>query len=164
MAAATAGTSVCSARRIDNNAQQPKAGQPRGRTRPDPLEQVWQSLLVPLLQREPALMPITLLEHLQQQKPDVDWFRYQRTLQRHVRDCKAFHSPAPEVMFPLSYEPGEIAFCDFTQLKGVTETAALRPTSPAATAPCVAITAWPTAATIVASPMRTAVLKALTVT
>ena len=124
LAAAAAGISVRSARRIDNNALQPKAGQPRGRTRPDPLEQVWQSLLVPLLQREPALMPITLLEHLQQQKPDVDWVPYQRTLQRRVRDWKALHGPAPEVMFPLSYEPGEIAFCDFTQLKGVTVTIA----------------------------------------
>jgi len=40
MAAAVAGISVRSARRIDNNALQIKVGQPRGRTRPDPLEQV----------------------------------------------------------------------------------------------------------------------------
>ncbi|MFN9621605.1 MAG: hypothetical protein ACK587_02020, partial [Cyanobacteriota bacterium] len=52
---------------------QPKRGQPRGRTRPDPLAGVWEEELVPLLQRSPSLTPITLLEHLQQQKPDVDW-------------------------------------------------------------------------------------------
>jgi hypothetical protein len=80
---------------------------------------VWEEELVPLLQRSPALTPITLLEHLQQQKPDVDWISLQRTLQRRVREWKALHSPDPEVIFPLSYEPGEIAFCDFTQLKGV---------------------------------------------
>jgi transposase InsO family protein len=74
---------------------------------------------VPLLQRAPALTPITLLEHLQQQKPDVDWIPLQRTLQRRVREWKELHGPDPEVIFPLSYEPGEIAFCDFTQLKGV---------------------------------------------
>ena len=39
-------------------------------------------------------------------------------------EWKALHGPAPEVIFPLSYEPGEIAFCDFTQLKGVEMTIA----------------------------------------
>jgi hypothetical protein len=79
---------------------------------------------VPLLQRAPALTPITLLEHLQRQKPDVDWIPLQQTLPRRVRDWKALHGPDPEMIFPLSYEPGEIAFCDFTQLKGVEVTIA----------------------------------------
>jgi hypothetical protein len=118
-AAAAAGISVRSARRIEKNQIQPKAGQPRGRTRADPLADVWESDLLPLLQSRPGLTPITLLEHLQRQKPDVDWVPHQRTLQRRVRDWKALHGPAPEVIFPLSYDPGEIAFCDFTQLKGV---------------------------------------------
>jgi hypothetical protein len=117
--AAAAGISVRSARRIEKDEIQPKAGQPRGRTRPDPLEGVWHELLVPLLKRTPALTPITLLEHLQREKPDVDWMPVQRTLQRRVREWKSLQGPAPAVMFPLSYEPGEIAFCDFTQLKGV---------------------------------------------
>jgi len=116
--AAAAGFSVRSARRIEKGEIQPKAGQPRGRTRADPLDGVWQEVLVPLLSRTPALTPITLLEHLQRQKPDVDWSPVHRTLQRRVREWKALHGPEPEVMFPLSYEPGEIAFCDFTQLKG----------------------------------------------
>jgi hypothetical protein len=34
----------------------------------------------------PALTPITLLEHLQRQKPDVDWITLQRSLQRQVRE------------------------------------------------------------------------------
>ena len=113
-----------SARRIESNQLQPQANQPRGRTRTDPLAGVWQEELVPLLQRAPALTPITLLEHLQRQKPDVDWIPLQRTLQRRVREWKALHGPDPEVIFPLSYEPGEIAFCDFTQLKGVEVTIA----------------------------------------
>ena len=123
-AAAAAGISVRSARRIETNEIQPKANQPRGRTRPDPLAGVWEEELVPLLQRTPALTPITLLEHLQRQKPDVDWTPVQRTLQRRVREWKALHGAGPEVIFPLSYEPGEIAFCDFTQLKGVEVTIA----------------------------------------
>ncbi len=101
--AAAAGISVRSARRIESNQLQPQANQPRGRTRADPLAGVWQEELVPLLQRAPALTPITLLEHLQRQKPDEDWI--------------SLHGPNPEVIFPLSYEPGEIAFCDFTQYR-----------------------------------------------
>jgi hypothetical protein len=85
---------------------------------------VWEEELVPLLQRSPGLTPITLLEHLQRQKPDVDWIPLQRTLQRRVRKWKALHGPDPEVIFPLSYEPGEITFCDFTQLKDVEVTIA----------------------------------------
>jgi hypothetical protein len=123
-APAAAGISVRSARRIETNEIQPKANQPRGRTRPDPLAGVWEEELVPLLQRTPALTPITLLEHLQRQKPDVDWTPVQRTLQRRVREWKALHGAGPVVIFPLSYEPGEIAFCDFTQLKGVEVTIA----------------------------------------
>jgi hypothetical protein len=123
-AAAAAGISVRSARRIERNQLQPRAAQTRGRTRPDPLSGVWQEELVPLLQRAPALTPITLLEHLQRQKPDTDWIPLQRALQRRVREWKAPHGPQPEVIFPLSYEPGEIAFCDFTKLYGVAVTIA----------------------------------------
>ncbi|WP_231605695.1 hypothetical protein [Synechococcus sp. CBW1006] len=47
---------------------------------PDPLAGVWEEELMPLLQRAPALTPITLLEHLQRQKPDVNWLPLQRTL------------------------------------------------------------------------------------
>jgi len=42
-----------------------------------------------------------------------------RTLQRRVQHWKALHGPAPEVMFPLAYQPGEIGFCDFTKVKRV---------------------------------------------
>jgi hypothetical protein len=60
-----------------------------------------------------------LLEHLQEQKPDQDWSLLKRTLQRRVQHWKALHGPAPEVMVPLAYQPGEIGFCDFTRVKRV---------------------------------------------
>jgi hypothetical protein len=72
VAAAAAGISVSSAHRIDSGRLQPKAAKPRGRRRPDPLAEVWEPLLLPLLERHPALTPTTLLEHLQEQKPDQD--------------------------------------------------------------------------------------------
>jgi len=118
-AAAAAGISLSSAQRIDSGRLQPKADRPRQRRRPDPLAEVWEPLLLPLLERHPALTPTTLLEHLQEQKPDQDWASIKRTLQRRVQHWKALNGPAPGVMFPLAYQPGEIGFCDFTQLKRV---------------------------------------------
>ena len=105
VAAAAAGISVSSAHRIDSGRLQPKAAKPRGRRRPDPLAEVWDPLLLPLLERHPALTPTTLLEHLQEQKPDQDWSSLKRTLQRRVQHWKALHGAAPEVMFPLAYQP-----------------------------------------------------------
>lgn len=46
-AAAAAGISVRSARRIERNQIQPRANQPRQRTRPDPLAGVWEEELEP---------------------------------------------------------------------------------------------------------------------
>jgi hypothetical protein len=83
------------------------------------LAEVWEPLLLPLLERHPALTPTTLLEHLQEQKPDQDWSSLKRTLQRRVQHWKSLHGPTPEVMFPLAYLPGEISFCDFTKVKRV---------------------------------------------
>ena len=103
-----------SAHRIDSSRLQPKAAKPRGRRRPDPLAEVWEPLLLPLLERHPTLTPTTLLEHLQEQKPDQDWSSLKRTLQRRVQHWKALHGAAPELMFLLAYQLGEIGFCDFT--------------------------------------------------
>jgi hypothetical protein len=61
------------------------------------LEGVWEEELVPLLQRAPALTPITLLEHLQRKKPDVDWIPVHRTLQRREREWKVLHGSEPPV-------------------------------------------------------------------
>ena len=58
--------------------------------------------MVPLLERHPKLTPSTLLEHLQEQKPDQDWSSVKRTLQGQVQHWKALHGLAPEVMVPLA--------------------------------------------------------------
>ena len=105
VAAAAAGISVSSAHRIDSGRLQPKAAKPRGRRRPDPLAEVWDPLLLPLLERHPALTPTTLLEHLQEQKPDQDWSSLKRTLQRRVQHWKALHGPVPEVMGAPEVKP-----------------------------------------------------------
>ena len=80
---------------------------------------MWEPLLLPLLERHPALTPTTLVEHLQEQKPHQDWSLVLRTLQRRLQHWKALHGPAPDLTLPLACQPGEFGFCDFTKVKRV---------------------------------------------
>ena len=76
--------------------------------------------------------------HLQEQKPYQDWSSLKRTLQRRVQQWKALHGPAPAVMFPLPYQPGEIGFSDFTRVNRVAITLRGEPFPN-----CCSTTAWP---------------------
>ena len=88
------------------------------RTRADPLAEVWDRVLVPMLERAPQLEPQTLLLHLEQSYPAQEWYRRKRTLQRRVEQWKALHGPAQEVMFLQQHQPGVLGISDFTLLKG----------------------------------------------
>ena len=85
-AAAKVGISVRSARRIE---QLGSLGSERGkrswRTRPDPLAEVWESEIVPLLCAAPALTAVTLIEEIQRRYPGRFGHGVLRTLQRRVR-------------------------------------------------------------------------------
>jgi len=122
-AAAKAGLSERSARRIDKGelTTEPKPAR-HWRTRKDPLEPVWDSVLVPLLEADPQLLPMTLFEYLCDQYPDAFDSTIQRTLQRRVKSWKAKHGPAKEVMFRQQQVPGRLGLSDFTVLKGITIT------------------------------------------
>jgi len=117
-AADVAEFSVRTAQRMEAGSWQPSRGQSRGRTRPDPLEAVWDEELEPMLRREPRLKPMTLFEHLQEKYPG-QYGQVLRTLQRRVRTWKALYGPAPEVMLELRHEPGMHGYSDFTHLNNV---------------------------------------------
>ncbi len=120
-AAAKAGISERTARRID-------AGEPVGggksrdwRTRPDPFAEVWDEVAGEL-GKEPDLQALTLLEWLQERYPGAYPDHLLRTLQRRVKAWRARHGPDKEVMFPQHHEPGQRGLSDFTVLKDVTVT------------------------------------------
>ena len=70
-AAAKSAISTRTARRIEQSNTVPRAKPDRDwRTREDPLEAVWETELVVLLNAKPELTPITLLEHLQEHYPN----------------------------------------------------------------------------------------------
>jgi len=121
IAADAVGISVRSAQRIDRGELQPQQQQQRGRhwrTRADPLADVWDSVLVPMLEKAPQLEPQTLLLHLERTFPGQEWYRRKRTLQRRVEQWKALHGPEQEVMFLQKHQPGVLGISDFTLLKG----------------------------------------------
>jgi DNA polymerase-3 subunit epsilon len=59
------------------------------KTRPDPLSDVWEYVLIPLLQEQPQLNSMQLLEYLQQRYPGKYNTSILRTLQRRVHDWRA---------------------------------------------------------------------------
>ena len=60
VAAARAGFSERTGRRIDADPRLPSQRKPeRGRTVPDPLAAVWETVLLPILERDPAVQAVT---------------------------------------------------------------------------------------------------------
>ncbi|MGS1117734.1 hypothetical protein [Castellaniella sp. UC4442_H9] len=81
--AAKVGISVASARRLEGRDRPPSQRTERHwRTRADPLSEVWVSEIVPMLQAEPDLMTVTILEELQPRHPGRLGDSKLRTLQR----------------------------------------------------------------------------------
>lgn len=86
IAAAKAGISVRSARRIESDSRLPSQ-KPRRywRSKPDPFADVWDTEVVPMLTGEPRLQAITILRKLQDDHPDQYPDSMLRTLERRIR-------------------------------------------------------------------------------
>ena len=109
-AAAKAGISVATARRIEHDPRPPstKRGSRPYRTRPDPLAGHWDEVVVPLLQAAPGLRPVTILGELARRYPEQIGPSVRRTLERRIAAWKALHGPARDVIFPQVQEPGRL--------------------------------------------------------
>jgi hypothetical protein len=119
-AAAAAGMSERTARTWKEGLLPSATRKPRQwRTRPDPFAEVWQSELVPLLERdeERVLEAQTLLGELEKRRPGCFSALQLRTLQRRVREWRALHGPEREVFFPQEHVPGRECAFDFTHGK-----------------------------------------------
>jgi len=117
VSAAKAGISERSGRAIEHGSLQPKKGVRKWRTRSDPFVSVWDSELAPMLQSAPSLVPITLLEYLQEKYPEKYPDKLRRTMERRVKQWKALYGPEKEVMFRQVHIPGRQGLSDFTKFK-----------------------------------------------
>ncbi|HEY3643373.1 MAG TPA: IS21 family transposase [Xanthobacteraceae bacterium] len=114
-AAAKAGFSTSTGARLDADPRMPSQKRaPRGRRRPDPLAEYWDSEIVPLLLATPGLRPISVLREMQRRHAGFsDDLR--RTLERRIRLWQALHGPEREVIFRQEHPPGQQGLSDFTE-------------------------------------------------
>jgi len=116
-AAAAAGMSERSARTWETGPLPSEEKEARWwRTRKDPFAEIWDELVVPLLERDAKgeLESKTILEVLKEKRPDEFSDAHLRSLQRRVRDWRALKGPEKEVIFPQEHLPGREAAVDFT--------------------------------------------------
>lgn len=113
--AARSGISERSARRIDDTDALPSQRAPRSwRTREDPLSEVWDAEVIPLLRTDAQLNAVTLLEELQRRHPGQYDTGVLRTLQRRMRQWRALHGAERDVFFAQEHPPGRLGLSDFT--------------------------------------------------
>jgi hypothetical protein len=85
VAAAKAGFSAATAYRIEADPGLPsQKKRPRGRRRPDPLVEVWQSEIVPMLEDAPGIRAVAVFEEICRRHPDLGK-GVRRTLERRIR-------------------------------------------------------------------------------
>ncbi len=107
------GISIRSGRRIEKG-EITAPGKRHWRTRKDPFESVWESELVPILEREPSLTGITLWDYLDECYPDQYPEQLLRTLQRRVKHWQVTQGPDQDVIFRQSVPAGHQGLSDFT--------------------------------------------------
>jgi hypothetical protein len=115
VAAAKAGISQATGYRIQSDPTLPSQKKRRGRRRPDPLADIFDTVVVPILQSSPGIRPIAVYEELLRRHPELGT-GIRRTLERRIRAWKAEHGPEQEVMFRQIHEPGKMGLSDFTAM------------------------------------------------
>lgn len=116
VAAAKAGFSTATGYRITREPVLPsQRGTTRDRRRPDPLADIFDSEIVPLLKAAPGLRAVAIFEEMRRRHPELDP-GVRRTLERRIRSWRAIHGPEQEVIFRQVHEPGRLGLSDFTEM------------------------------------------------
>ena len=72
VAAAKAGLSAATGYRLEQDPRLPSQKKaPRGRRRRDPLAEVWDSEVVPLLKSAPGLRPVAIFDEIRRRDPEI---------------------------------------------------------------------------------------------
>ena len=87
----------------------------RERRRPDPLVDIFDAEVVPMLKAAPGLRSVGIFEELQRRHPSLDP-GVRRTLERRIRAWRALHGAEQEVIFRQIHEPGRMGLSDFTEM------------------------------------------------
>ncbi len=124
VAAAQAGISVATAYRIEHDPRPPSDKKvPRQRRRADPLADIFEAEVVPLLQSAPGIRPVAIFDELRRRHTELDP-GVRRTLERRVRAWRAMHGQERDVMFRQVHEAGRMGLSDFTEMGDLAVTVA----------------------------------------
>ena len=127
VAAAQAAISVATAYRFERDPRLPSDKQtPRERRRPDPLADIFEAEVVPLLQAAPGIRPVAIFDELRRRHPALPR-SVRRTLERRVRAWRAVHGQEREVIFRHVHEAGRMGLSDFTEMGDLAVTVAGAP-------------------------------------
>ncbi len=117
VSAAKAGFATSSGYRFEHDSRLPSQKKaPRGRRRPDPLGEVWDSEVVPLLKSIPGLRPVAIFDEIRRRHPEIG-AGIRRTLERRIRTWRALHGTEQDVIFRQEHPPGRLGLSDFTDLR-----------------------------------------------
>src|SRR5580704_11702137 len=116
VAAAKAGFSTATGYRIENDPRLPSQKKaPRIRRRPDPLADVWDSEVVPLLKSIAGLRPVAIFDEIRRRHPEIGP-GIRRTLERRIRTWRALNGAERDVIFRQEHPPGRVGLSDFTEM------------------------------------------------
>ena len=112
VAAAKSGFSTATAYRFEADPRLPsQKKRPRGRRRPDPLADIWDSDVVPMLEATPGLRVVAIFDEVRRRRPDISP-GIRRTLERRIRTWRALNGPEQDVIFRQTHEPGRLGLSD----------------------------------------------------
>ncbi len=116
VAAAKAGISQATGYRLQADPILPSRKKaPRGRRRPDPLADIFDAEVVPLLRSSPGIRPVAVYEELLRRHSDLGT-GIRRTPERRIRAWNAEHGPEQDVIFRQTHTPGKMGLSDFTAM------------------------------------------------
>ena len=119
VAAAKASISIATAYRIEKDPRLPsQKSAPRGRRRPDPLADIFDTEVVPLLKAAPGIRSVAIFEEMMRRHPELGG-GVRRTLERRIRSWRAIHGEEQEVIFRQVHKPGRAGLSDFTDMGSV---------------------------------------------
>jgi hypothetical protein len=127
IAAAKASFSSSTAYRLEKDPRLPSMRKVvRQRRRPDPLAEIFDAEIVPMLKAAPGLRPIAIFEEMLRRHPMLRP-GIRRTLERRIRAWRAIHGAEQEVIFRQVQEPGRVGLSDFTDMGDLAITVAGMP-------------------------------------
>ena len=113
-AAAKASFSTSTAYRLEHDPRLPSQKKaPRGRRRPDPLGDLFDAEVVPMLRAAPGVRAVAIFDEMLRRHPEIG-ASVRRTLERRVRSWRALYGEEQEVVFRQAHEPGRLGLSDFT--------------------------------------------------